>query len=163
MNAQINELQARLEDAEAKASAAPAPEPSYGSHYDSGEKDAKIAALEKQLEERKKEDNAIAQALITAQRSGDEIIANAKNIALTTQQDAEDEAKRILEKANSEKQRILDTIKDLQGDREKVRGDYQEMLKDFISSATKKLTEIDPACSCATSTALSMRSRACEI
>lgn len=143
MNAQIAGLQNQLEEAESKAQeSATAIETRPIEDYDTGEKDAKIAALEKKLEERRRDDNAIAQALITAQRSGDEIIANAKNVALTTQQDAEDEAKRILDKANSEKQRVLSAITDLQDDREQTREDYQDMLKDFISSATKKLTEI---------------------
>lgn len=42
------------------------------------ERDARIAELEKQLESKKADGNAIAQALIIAQRSADEILANAK-------------------------------------------------------------------------------------
>lgn len=158
MNARIADLQQRLdaavaraEEAERKAEAAPAPDdadatiaytPGDGTPYEMREKDRRIAELQKQLEERNADANAIAQALIIAQRSGDEIIANAKKAALNTQKDAEDEAKRILEKANNEKQRVMNNIAELQADRETVRASYQEMLNNFITDASKRLVEI---------------------
>jgi cell division initiation protein len=159
LNSQVADLQSQLAEAneraddaearaaEAKEAAAAAPaverhEPAAPVVYTETEKDARIATLERQLEERRRDVDAIAQALITAQRSGEEIVANAKKTALGTQQDAEEEAKRILDKANSEKQRVLSTISDLQESREQVRTDYQEMLKEFIQSASKTLTEI---------------------
>lgn len=159
LNSQVADLQSQLAEAneraddaearaaEAKEAAASAPaverhEPAAPVVYTETEKDARIATLERQLEERRRDVDAIAQALITAQRSGEEIVANAKKTALGTQQDAEEEAKRILDKANSEKQRVLSTISDLQESREQVRTDYQEMLKEFIQSASKTLTEI---------------------
>jgi cell division initiation protein len=142
-NERADEAEARAEEAE---SAAPVIEPKEQAAapvvYTETEKDARIATLERQLEERRRDADAIAQALITAQRSGEEIVANAKKTALNTQQDAEEEAKRILDKANAEKQRILGVISELQDDREQVRSDYQDMLKEFIASATKTLTEI---------------------
>lgn len=106
------------------------------------EKDERIAELERKLEERKLEDNAIAKALITAQRSGDEVIAKAKAEAEGMRQDAEDEARRILDKANAEKQRIIESIETLQANREAVRAEYQDLLKGFINSATKTLSEV---------------------
>ena len=156
MNAQIADLQQRLdaavkraEEAEKKAETAIddmdatiAYTPGEGSPYELREKDRRIADLQKQLEERNADANAIAQALIIAQRSGDEIIANAKKAALNTQKDAEDEAKRILDKANNEKQRVMNNIAELQADRETVRSNYQEMLRNFISEASQRLTEI---------------------
>lgn len=157
MNARIADLQQRLEAAEARAAeaekraeAAPADDldatiaytPGEGSPYELREKDRVIAELQRQLEERNADANAIAQALIIAQRSGDEIIANAKKAALTTQKDAEDEAKRILDKANNEKQRVMNNIAELQADRETVRANYQEMLNNFISEASQRLIEI---------------------
>ncbi|MEG1098260.1 MAG: cell division protein DivIVA, partial [Raoultibacter sp.] len=44
---------------------------------DTSDKDALIADLQQQLEARRGEDNAIAKALITAQRSGEEVVAQA--------------------------------------------------------------------------------------
>ena len=157
MNKAIADLQSRLEAANARAEAAekraeaaaadiPVSSGSYTSSeatpYELREKDRRIAELEKQLDERNADANAIAQALIIAQRSGDEIIANAKKAALATQKDAEDEAKRILDKANGEKQRVMSNIAELQTDRESVRAGYQDMLRTFITDASKKLTEI---------------------
>ena len=101
-----------------------------------------IADLERQLEAKKADDNAIAQALIIAQRSADEIISNANATAAGTINDAEDEAKRIVDKAEAEKQKVLDAIKKLEDDREDAREDYQELLTDFIADATRKLAEI---------------------
>lgn len=119
----------------------PAPEPVVDTTAIE-ERDARIAELQRQLQEKEADGNAIAQALIIAQRSADEIVANANADAERTRQDAEEEAARILEKANGEKQKVLDAIKKLEEDREDARGEYQELLGDFIESASKKLAEI---------------------
>ena len=109
---------------------------------DIAEKDEIIANLQHELDEKKANDNAIAQALIIAQRSAEEIIDNANQEAAQINQDAEDEAQRILDKANNEKQRILDEINKLETEREVARSDYQAILKDFINDASKKLVDI---------------------
>ncbi len=106
------------------------------------EKDARIADLEAQLEAKKADDNAIAQALIIAQRSADEILANAKADAAATIKDAEDEADRIIDKAENDRQKVIDAIKKLEDDREDAREDYRDLLTDFITDATRKLAEI---------------------
>ncbi|WP_251179268.1 DivIVA domain-containing protein [Adlercreutzia agrestimuris] len=106
------------------------------------EKDARIADLESQLEAKKADDNAIAQALIIAQRSADEIISNANVRAATTIKEAEDEARRIVDKAEADKQKVLDAIKKLEDDREDAREAYKDLLTDFIGDATRKLAEI---------------------
>ncbi len=106
------------------------------------EKDAAIAELEKQLESKKADGNAIAQALIIAQRSADEILANAKADAAATVKDAEDEADRILDKAENDRQKVIDAIHKLEDDREEAREDYRDLLNDFITDATRKLAEI---------------------
>lgn len=145
MNELIDHLQNELDDNKFGGFDRPARSISSSSSASSeelAEKDARIAELERQLEEKKADGNAIAQALIIAQRSGDEIIATANADAAQTRADAEDEAQRILDRANSEKQKIMDAIKDLEEDREDVRSEYQDILKDFIESASKKLVEI---------------------
>lgn len=106
------------------------------------EKDAKIAELEAKLRDRKSDDTAIAQALIVAQRTADEIVTKAKADAEQTRKNAEDEGRRILDKANGEKQKVIDHINELSSSREKVREQYQDMLKEFIGSATQRLSEI---------------------
>ncbi|WP_080803573.1 DivIVA domain-containing protein [Arabiibacter massiliensis] len=147
MNATIAELENQLDDGKfdgfdtpARPIEAPAAAPA-----DDGllaEKDERIAELERQLEAKKADDNAIAQALIIAQRSADEIIANANAQSAATIKDGEEEAERILAKAEAEKQKVLDAIKKLEDDREDAREDYQELLTDFITDATRKLAEI---------------------
>ncbi len=105
-------------------------------------KDARIEELEHQLEERKADGNAIAQALIIAQRSSDEIIAAATAEARRIVEEAEREAKRIIDDANDRKESIVESIRNLEDDRDDVREEYQDILKNFIESASKKLVEI---------------------
>lgn len=142
MNALIDHLQGELDDNKFGGFDRPARGVSAVSSEELAEKDARIAELERQLEEKKADGNAIAQALIIAQRSGDEIIATANAEAAQTRAEAEEEADRILDKANGEKQKIMDAIRNLEEDREDVRSEYQDLLKDFIESASKKLVEI---------------------
>ncbi|WP_165044424.1 DivIVA domain-containing protein [Adlercreutzia sp. ZJ138] len=106
------------------------------------EKDARIAELERQLAEKRADDNAISQALIIAQRSADEIIANAKGEAADIVANARAERDRILDKAEIERQKVQDAISQLEDSREEIRGDYQDMLTDFITDASRRLAEI---------------------
>lgn len=144
MNAQIIQLENQLDDRKFDGFDTPARTVEMPVVDDSllAEKDERIADLERQLEAKKADDNAIAQALIIAQRSADEIIANANAQSAATIKDAEEEAQRIIDKAENEKQKVLDVIKKLEDDREDSREEYQELLTDFISDATRKLAEI---------------------
>lgn len=138
--------------------AAPAPAPAAAvdvSEYEAliAEKDEIIADLERQLEEKKANDSAISAALIIAQRSADEIVAKANAQAAETIQDARDEATRILNRANNDKQAVVDSIRKLEDDREDVREEYADILKDFIADASRKLADLGSAV--AVSTAVS--------
>ena len=115
------------------------------------EKDEIIADLEQQLEEKRANDSAISQALIIAQRSADEIVAKANAQAAETIQDARDEASRILNRANDDKQAVLDSIRKLEDEREDVREEYQDILKDFIADASRKLADLGGVAVAATS------------
>lgn len=148
MNAQIAQLENQLDDRKFEGFDTPARVEAPVVVTDDAalaEKDARIADLERQLEAKKADDNAIAQALIIAQRSADEIIANANAQAAATIKDAEDEGTRIVDKAEAERQKVLDAIKKLEDDREDARDEYKELLTDFISDATRKLAEIGGA------------------
>ena len=144
MNNQIAQLEGQLDDRFDGFDTPAHIEPVQAGVSDQvlAEKDARIAELERQLEAKKADDNAIAQALIIAQRSADEIIANANAQAAATIKDAEDEGTRIVDKAEAERQKVLDAIKKLEDDREDVREDYKDLLTDFIGDATRKLAEI---------------------
>lgn len=106
------------------------------------QKDAIIADLERQLNDKRADDYAIAQALIIAQRSADEILAKANANATETIQDARDEAQRIIDRANTDRQDVIDAIRKLQDDREDAREEYADLLKDIISDASRKLADI---------------------
>jgi DivIVA domain-containing protein len=106
------------------------------------EKDRIIVDLQAQLAEKQANDSAISQALIIAQRSADEIQRQATVQANDTIQDARDEADRILNRANFDRQSVLDAIRKLEDDRENARNNYAELLRDFIDDATAKLNEI---------------------
>ena len=141
LNAEIEDLREKLRTAREEA---PAAESSFGvSRFELDKRDARIRELEGALSERRADDSAIAQALIIAQRSADEVIANANANAEMTRRDAEDEAQRILDKASAEKQRILDEIKKLEDDREDARSRYADLLNDFISSSQDILVELE--------------------
>ena len=77
--------------------------------------------------------------MIVAQRSADEIVANANTKADITIQDAHDEADRIVSRAESEKENIMNSIAKLEEDKENTRNGYAELLRDFIDDANSKL------------------------
>ena len=105
--------------------------------------EAQVADLEAQLAEKAANDSAISQALIVAQRSADEVVANARAEASGIVQEAHGEADRIVNKAESDRQRIIEAIRALEGDRNQVRGEYREMLANFMADAQRKLADID--------------------
>lgn len=159
LNEQIAQLESQADDDRFGGFDTPAhveeePEDEQPSSDVLAEKDARIAELEAALEAKKADDNAIAQALIIAQRSADEIIANANAKAAQTIKDAEAEADRIMDRVEGQRQDVIDNIKQLEDDREDSREEYQELLRDFIADASRKLAEIGgdaPAANVATS------------
>jgi DivIVA domain-containing protein len=146
LNNEIAFLRAQIDETASAPEPAPSKEASEeASPADASQladKEARIAELESQLTERKSEDSAIAQALIIAQRTADEIVSKARSDGETIRRNAEEEGQRILDKAGAEKQRILEQISELTVSREKVREQYQDMLKEFIASSSKRLSEI---------------------
>lgn len=157
LNDQIEQLEQQLDDSAFAGFDAPAApvedEPAEGAPVAAGvnaaeyedalaEKDAIIADLERQLSDKKADDSAIAQALIIAQRSADEILAKANAQANETIQDAREEAQRIIDRANNDRQDVVEAIRKLQDDREDAREEYADLLKDIIDDATRKLASI---------------------
>ena len=157
MNKEIAELRA----AASAAAAAPAPEPEVEPvasepepvavdvapagqpSVDVAALKARIGVLETELAEKQADGSAIAQALIVAQRAADDILAKARTDASNIIKDADDEADRIVGKAESDRQRTLDAIRQLEADRSEVRGEYRTMLANFVADAQKKLAEIN--------------------
>lgn len=151
MTNQIADLEAQLEDAQAAAAAAPAVEPAPAPvvaadgalSADAAELQARIADLEAQLAEKSANDAAISQALIVAQRSADDIMSNARAEASGIIKDADEEADRIIGKAESDRLKIAEAIRALEADRDEVRAGYRDMLSNFMGDAQRKLAEID--------------------
>lgn len=149
MNQEISQLKSQLAEAKAAAERATA-QPTVAMKSNAvkptvateSEKDKRIAELEAKLSEQTLDQSAISAALITAQKTGDEVISKAKAEAEVTRQNAEDEARRILDKANAEKGKVVEHINELNESRAAIREQYQEMLKDFIGTCTMRLTEI---------------------
>ena len=46
------------------------------------------------------------------------------------------------DKAENDRQKVIDAIHKLEDDREEAREDYRDLLNDFITDATRKLAEI---------------------
>jgi len=102
-----------------------------------------VANLQAELAEKKANDAAISQALIVAQRSADDILANARAEASNIIKDADEEADRIVGKAESDRLKITESIRTLEADRSDVRAEYRDMLANFMADAQRKLAEID--------------------
>ena len=152
MNGLISELQYKLDEAlmSADEEAQVAQDASPVAGEESGEAseriaelEAQVAELEEKLSEKNANDNAISQALIVAQRSADEIVANARLDASNIIRDADEEAGRIVGKAESDRLKIAEAIRSLEADRSDVRAEYREMLSTFMADAQRKLAEID--------------------
>ncbi len=149
MDQEIRALQMELQNVPAEApTAAMAPagdadEDGTAAPASTAELEARIVELESQLAEKTANDNAISQALIVAQRSADEVIANARTEASNIIKDADEEADRIIGKAEADRMRIAESIRTLETDRSDVRAEYREMLSNFMADAQKKLAEID--------------------
>ncbi|MFR3091058.1 MAG: DivIVA domain-containing protein [Eggerthella lenta] len=108
MNAQIAQLENQLDDRKFEGFDTPARVEAPVVVTDDAalaEKDARIADLERQLEAKKADDNAIAQALIIAQRSATRSSRTRMPQAAATIKDAEDEGTRIVDKASRASER----------------------------------------------------------
>ena len=137
MNASIARVRAEYDQQLAKASA----DLSSAAAAVSA-RDARINELEAAVAEAKADGNAIAQALIIAQRSADEILSNANAQAVQIIDDAKEDAANILARAEEDKQAVEDEIDLLKNDREDARMSYQQLLENFISDASVKLAGI---------------------
>ncbi len=146
--AELDEKEAALEALKNQPSAFAAPEEPVAMEESDTSPDvaalkAQVADLQEQLAEKKANDSAISQALIVAQRSADEVVANARAEASNIIKDADEEADRIIGKAESDRLKITEAIRSLEAERSDVRAEYRDMLANFMADAQKKLAEID--------------------
>lgn len=135
MDAAFAEPALPVEDEAVEAADAPA--------LSADEKDARIAELERQLSEKEDDASAIANALVTAQRSAKQVMDAAKDEARRIQEDAEADAADIIDRANAEKARIEDAIEGLERSHKETCETYSAALKAFIDDANNKLDDIE--------------------
>lgn len=107
------------------------------------EKDARIAELERMLAEKENDASAIANALVTAQRSAQEVLNKAQDEAKRIHDNAEADADSIIDRANAERAKIEDAIEELERSHKETCENYSESLKAFIEDANKKLDDIE--------------------
>ena len=155
LNNTVADLQRQLEDAGDAFAGFDTPvaneeEPVVASYADTADleeelaqKDAEIQELKAQLSDQRADTSAIAQALIVAQRSADEVLADAKARAAEIIADAQSKANEIIEDAEADRAKIEDAISALEEERATVRSNYQEALRNFIDDATAKLSALD--------------------
>ncbi|MCF0104982.1 MAG: DivIVA domain-containing protein [Eggerthellaceae bacterium] len=105
-------------------------------------KDEEIKALKDKLIEAGKDDGAIAQALIVAQRSADNILADAKKEKEKIVKEAHGQAQKIIAKADEEKRGINRIIDELQAKSDESREEYKKILNKFISDSEKRLEDL---------------------
>ena len=160
LNAQIEELLARIDelnnnqmgfdddepmdmDAAFAEPAMPEPEPEAVKEEAADTTSVLSADVEKQLSEKETDASAIANALVTAQRSAQEVLDAARAEAKRIHNDAEIEASDIVDRANAEKAKIETAIEELDRSHKKTCEAYSEALKSFIDDANAKLDDIE--------------------
>ena len=155
LNAEIEELLAQIDELQAQASLAPAadyepaaaPAPLTPAHGDfeasESEKDARIAELEAALAEKELDASAISNALVTAQRSAQLVVDDARADAKRIIAEAEEDAASIIARAEAEKEKIEDTIDALDASHKQTCEDYSAALRAFIEDASKKLDDVE--------------------
>ncbi len=107
------------------------------------DKDARIAELERQLAEKESDASAIANALVTAQRSAKEVVNAAQEEAKRIHDNAEADADDIIERANAERAKIENAIDELDRSHKEICMNYSDVLKSFIEDANRKLDDIE--------------------
>ncbi len=147
LSAQLDDFHGAVEEEEEMDMDAAFAEPALPapSSEDLAAKDARIAELEKQLEQKMTDSSAIADALVTAQRSAKEVIASAQSKADRIIAEAEADAADIIDKANTEKETIEKDIDELDKTHDETCDMYAKSLREFIEDASKKLAGIENA------------------
>ncbi|WP_350453987.1 DivIVA domain-containing protein [Slackia heliotrinireducens] len=107
------------------------------------EKDARIAELEAQVAAEKADASVIADALLTAQRSAQQVTDRANADARKIKADAESDAAGIINRANVEREKIEVAIADLEDTHQATCEAYAASLRAFVEDATQKIAEID--------------------
>ncbi len=134
-NRALIEAAARIEAAEARAQAAERQATQSAQMANSAQASGGSSASERQ----------IAQALIAAQKSADDLRDAARVESEKAYRDAEKRARDIVRDALSEKQRIIDEVDRLRESTESFRSEYMSVLSRFTSDAQKVMPRLENA------------------
>lgn len=134
-NRALVEAASRIESAEARAAAA----------EQQAAKSAQLAnaASTGSAEQAAASERQIAQALIAAQKSADELREAARAESEKAYREAEQRARDIVRDALSEKQRIIDEVERLRNSTEKFRSEYLGLLSRFTADAQKQMPTLE--------------------
>ena len=134
-NRALVEAASRIDAAEGRANAA----------EQQAAQSAQIAQSSQGIGQNTASEHQIAQALIAAQKSADELRESAKNESDKACREAEKRARDIVRDALSEKQRILDEVDRLRESTESFRSEYMGVLGRFSSEAQKVMPKLGDA------------------
>ncbi|MGI6033277.1 MAG: DivIVA domain-containing protein [Coriobacteriales bacterium] len=102
-----------------------------------------LEPLKEQLEEKSKLDNAISEAFISAQRSADQLIEDARAESDRIYREAEEKARQFIREALAKKGSVLNEIDALQQSADEFRGRYVSMLERFTTEARENFADMD--------------------
>lgn len=121
----ITELHNQISDLERKAN----------------ESKRKIDSLEADLARKGEDENAISAAIISAQKSADNIRAEARIEGEKIYKEAESKARELVRDSLSEKQKTLTELEQLKKSRNDFQSEYKEMLVRFSAFAEKEFVD----------------------
>ena len=125
----------RVEQAEARAQAA----------EQQAAQSAHLASAAGAAAQTSASEHQIAQALISAQKSADDLKDTARIESEKAFRDAEKRARDIVRDALSEKQRIIDEVERLRESTETFRSEYMSLLGRFTTEAQKAMPKLEDA------------------
>ena len=132
-NRALVEAASRIESAEARARAA----------EQQAAQSAQMAQSAQGLQQTIASEHQIAQALIAAQKSADDVREAARVESEKAYREAEKRARDIVRDALSEKQRIIDEVDRLRESTEAFRSEYMSVLSRFTSEAQKAMPKLE--------------------
>ena len=137
LNRQNAELRLSLQEAQEATQMAEPVESNPSLSVELAEAQAEIADLQKKLEERKADTEAISSAIIAAQKSADKIRQDARDDAKRIYDEAETKSRGVIRDALDRKKKTTEDIARLKQLRETFQNEYFAMIKKFQESGTQ--------------------------
>lgn len=144
LNRQNSELRVRLAEAqEATQIAAPVVDSNPSLSVELAEAQAQISELKTKLNEKSADSDAIAAAIISAQKSADKIRQDARDDAKRVFDEAESKSREVIREAIERKKKTLAELERLKSTRERFQNEYFNMVKKFEEAGSARFAESD--------------------